>query len=75
MHHTSWFAYATLCITTVSAFYPYKEASNSEEDSANILPQPNNVQEHVKGQTTTIDIKKRRTKVSLAPVARCVFRA
>ncbi|KAF7503962.1 hypothetical protein GJ744_002987 [Endocarpon pusillum] len=49
-------------MTTVSAFYPYKEASNPEEDSANTLLQANNVQEHVKGQTTTIDIKKRRTK-------------
>jgi cathepsin D len=76
MHYTSWLASATLFTTSVSAFYPCNGNSSPKEDnSANIGSLSDNGQEGKDGQLPTIDIKKRRTNVSLILVAHPVLKS
>ena len=66
MRYTPWLAYATLFTSSVSAFLPYNGSPSPQEDSATVPAFSNSAREFTQGQITTVDIKKRRTNVSLS---------
>jgi len=65
MHYRSWLASATLFTISVSAFYPVNGNSSPEEEDASVPSLTDNTRGFADGQTPTIDIRKRRTNVSL----------